>query len=258
MCLGVFLPFESSSLEMLRSNHPSVLETKREQVLEEYPKVKVKVRQEEDADQFALELSSLQSLKAFESLSPYDSFSDDSPTSIVRIPGSFVASPVRSDDPAIRDGSPTSIVRVPDSSTSTSASFEDPVSKGTSTKKEIGSDGNKTNIRANMVLRPRAVLSSPDNDTMIGSTNKTRKQPLPTERNHKLCQNRHNQCKVMPRPVQKGSNKPRASMITGHGRNDQNTGGPLGTKDSSKISSHLKGKTEPLPRKTSIKPTNDK
>ncbi|KAA8527814.1 hypothetical protein F0562_035317 [Nyssa sinensis] len=154
-----------------------------------YPKVKVR-EQEQDDLHIALdhERSSLLSLDAFESLSIHD----------------FNA-PVNGSD----DDAPASVVRVPKSYITNSTTPLIPVSKGVEKKNDNNNkvvEDSKQNIRASSIPRPRAVLSSPDNDGMIGSRNKTKKaEVLSGLKNHNLCQNRHTQCKVTPRPVAFGS-----------------------------------------------------
>ncbi|GAU23802.1 hypothetical protein TSUD_27110, partial [Trifolium subterraneum] len=61
-------------------------------------------------------------------------------------------------------------------------------------------DENKVNIRASSVPRPRAVISSPENDHMIGNRNKIGKGRLPASKNSTVSPNRHTlaQCKVKP------------------------------------------------------------
>ncbi|KAI3459554.1 hypothetical protein Pfo_016217, partial [Paulownia fortunei] len=138
-----------------------------------YPKVKVR-EQIEEADQYDYEKSSLQSLKAFEWLSlDHFSSSDESPRSVVRIRGSYVP---KSPTPSFQ------------------ASKEE-----TNKKKRIGMGENRKNVRATSAPRPRAVLSSPDNDGIIGSKTQTRRELLSALKNHNSCQNRHTKCKVFPR-----------------------------------------------------------
>ncbi|XP_071940668.1 uncharacterized protein [Coffea arabica] len=138
-----------------------------------YPKVKVREQEDYD-DQYEFETRSLQSLKTPECFSLND-----------------FSSP---------DNSPTSVVRVPrfDSSTSVSSL----VIKGAiSNRKQKLLEENKTNIRASPIPRPRAVLSSPDNDQMIGSKNKPKGDILASMKRQSLFENRHARCKVTPRPV---------------------------------------------------------
>ncbi|KAJ4826957.1 hypothetical protein Tsubulata_015803 [Turnera subulata] len=62
-------------------------------------------------------------------------------------------------------------------------------------KKSNDDEEDRPNIRASSIPRPRAVLSSPDNDAVIGSKNKVKAvQPFPLK-HQKLTQNRHAQCK---------------------------------------------------------------
>ncbi|XP_057772333.1 uncharacterized protein LOC130991897 isoform X2 [Salvia miltiorrhiza] len=139
-----------------------------------YPKVKVRV-QREDADQYVYEKNSLQSLKAFEWLSLNDSSSsDDSPRPVVRVPHSYVPlSP------------PPSFYR----------------SKEETNKKNADVKENQKSVRATSAPRPRAVLSSPDNDGMIGQRTPTRAQiqPSPGPKNRVASQNRHTLCKIFPK-----------------------------------------------------------
>ncbi|CAI9776028.1 unnamed protein product [Fraxinus pennsylvanica] len=141
--------------------------------LDMYPRVKVRKQVEED-DQYAYEKISLQSVKAFEWLSLNDfSSSDESPPSIVRVRGSNVPkSPI---------------------STCTGSKGEE------NNKTKTVSAENRKNVRASSVPRPRAVLSSPDNDGIIGSKTKTRRELHPSTKSHNTCQNRHTQHKVFPR-----------------------------------------------------------
>ncbi|KAG6436682.1 hypothetical protein SASPL_101584 [Salvia splendens] len=137
-----------------------------------YPKVKVRV-QREDADQYAYEKNSLQSLKAFEWLSlNHSSSSDDSSRPVVRVPQSYVPlSP------------PPSFYR----------SKEE-----TNKKKADVKDGQKC-LRATSAPRPRAVLSSPENDEIIGQRTPTRTQPSPGLKSRHGIQNRHTLCKIFPK-----------------------------------------------------------
>ncbi|KAM3326888.1 hypothetical protein P3S67_002014 [Capsicum chacoense] len=140
-----------------------------------YPRVKVRQQKEED-DQYGYE--SLPSLKAFESLSISNfSSSDDSPTSVVRIPRACILSPDR-------HGLPSSRGRTKDNN-----------------QNIFG--GTKTNARASSVPRPRAVLSSPDNDQMISMRSKTKAEVISGLKNHNSCQNRHHiKCKLFPKSIQ--------------------------------------------------------
>ncbi|XP_011073719.1 uncharacterized protein LOC105158608 isoform X2 [Sesamum indicum] len=58
---------------------------------------------------------------------------------------------------------------------------------------------NHKNGRAASAPRPRAILSSPENDGILWSKTQTRKELLSALKSHNLCQNRHTRCKVFPR-----------------------------------------------------------
>ncbi|KAH9764066.1 hypothetical protein KPL70_001395 [Citrus sinensis] len=53
----------------------------------------------------------------------------------------------------------------------------------------------KPNIRAGSILRPRAVLSSPDNDAVIGNKNRLKGERPAALRNHDMVSNRHAKAK---------------------------------------------------------------
>ncbi|CAA2957006.1 Hypothetical predicted protein, partial [Olea europaea subsp. europaea] len=138
-----------------------------------YPRVKVRKQVEED-DQYTYEKISLQSVKAFEWLSLNDfSSSDESPPSIVRVPGSNVP-------------------KSPISTFNTSKGEENNKTKTVSAEKW-------KNVRASSVPRPRAVLSSPDNDGIIGSKTKTRRELHSSTKGNNTSQNRQTPRKVFPR-----------------------------------------------------------
>ncbi|KAJ0035976.1 hypothetical protein Pint_25155 [Pistacia integerrima] len=76
-------------------------------------------------------------------------------------------------------------------------------SKGTEKNDRKIDEKDRSNIRpssSTSVLRPRAVLSSPDNDAMIGNKNKIGANQSRVLRNHNFIQKRHvnAQCKVTP------------------------------------------------------------
>ncbi|PIN05001.1 hypothetical protein CDL12_22461 [Handroanthus impetiginosus] len=137
-----------------------------------YPKVKVRVQREE-ADQYAYEKNSLESLKAFEWLSLHHvSSSDESPQPVVRVPRSY----------APKSPTPSFLA-----------------SKEETNKKKAVVEENQKNISASSAPRPRAVLSSPDNDEIIGSKAQARRELLSGLKNQNPCQNRHTQCKIFPK-----------------------------------------------------------
>lgn len=134
-----------------------------------YPKVRVR-EDGEEADQYAYERSSLQSLKAFEwQSSRHFSSTDESLESVVRIPRSYVP---MSPPPSFH------------------SSKEETNEKMT--------DGEE-NGRTTSAPRPRAVLSSPDNDKIILSKAQTKRELLSGLEDHNSCQNRHIHCKIFPR-----------------------------------------------------------
>ncbi|XP_058101452.1 uncharacterized protein LOC131245780 isoform X2 [Magnolia sinica] len=120
-----------------------------------YPRVKVKGEEVKEGPVATQEDRSSLLLRVFESLSLHDRHS----------PGN-----------EYRDNSPPH-ARIPKSYVPITPMPSVAASKGTArplkgkNNKEIDADS-KTNIRASSVPRPRAVLSSPDNDGMIGSRNK--------------------------------------------------------------------------------------
>ncbi|XP_011091233.1 uncharacterized protein LOC105171728 [Sesamum indicum] len=137
-----------------------------------YPKVKVRVQREE-ADQYAYEKSSLQSLKAFEWLSPqHFSSSDDSPGPVARVPRSYAP---KSPPPSFY------------------------ASRELANKKNTVMEESPKKARATSAPRPRAVLSSPENDRIIGSRTQERKEEHSGLKNGGPNQNRRPQCKIFPK-----------------------------------------------------------
>ncbi|KAM2637795.1 hypothetical protein EV1_022242 [Malus domestica] len=118
-----------------------------------YPKVKV--RQQEDQDDH-------QPLTDF--CFP-EKEHEETPPTVVRIPESYVPSVV-----------------IP------SISATEGEMKDNKVEEEI-----KQNIRASSIPRPRAVLSSPVNDTAIGSKNRIKAVRTPALKNHNLVKNNHTQ-----------------------------------------------------------------
>lgn len=143
-----------------------------------YPKVKVRGEaQDIDEDDYATRF-----YKALDALSlhnfpspPVKELEDNSLPSVVRIPKSYVSKPVM----------PMA-----------------PVSKGSakSINRKIVEE-EKQNIRASSVPRPRAVLSSPDNDGILGSKEKSKQEISSGLKNHNQRQNRHVRCKVIPTSI---------------------------------------------------------
>ncbi|KAF7150575.1 hypothetical protein RHSIM_Rhsim02G0043800 [Rhododendron simsii] len=151
-----------------------------------YPKVKVREQGEDDLIAFKVHEGPL---KDFESRPIHD---------------------LSSSVTECEDDSPRSVVRIPESYISNSAIRMTPLSKaeGKSDIKVKDAEDNKQNVKATSVLRPRAVLSSPDNDGVFGNRNKdgvignrskAKAELLSDLKNHNLCQNRHTRCKVTPK-----------------------------------------------------------
>jgi len=142
-----------------------------------YPKVKVREHEEDDQIAFYVHEGPLED---FESLHTYDlnssvtEFDDDSPRSVVRIPKSYISN---SDIPM------TPL----------------PKAEGKRDNKVKDAEDSKPDVKVASVLRPRAVLSSPDNDGVIRNRNKAKADLLSGLKNHNLCQNRHTRCKVTPK-----------------------------------------------------------
>ncbi|KAL9390092.1 hypothetical protein Peur_018697 [Populus x canadensis] len=139
-----------------------------------YPKVKV--RTDGRDDQHAHDWSSLLSLKDIQFLCLQDScvpvkgHQDVSPPIVARIPKSYVPN-----------------VIMPKVSVSEEAE-----------KKSNSTEEDRLNIRASSIPRPRAVLSSPDNDAVIGSNNRTKVARPTASKNNKLMESRHEPCKAVP------------------------------------------------------------
>ncbi|KAK1362627.1 hypothetical protein POM88_047101 [Heracleum sosnowskyi] len=159
-----------------------------------YPKVKVRDEaQDVDEDDYATRF-----YKALDALSlqnfpspPVKELEDNSLPSVVRIPKSYVSKPIM----------PLA-----------------PVSKGSakSINRKIVEE-EKQNIRASSVPRPRAVLSSPDNDGLLKSKQKSRQEISSGLKNHNQRQNRHAQCKVIPTSID-AINRTREANEAAHSR----------------------------------------
>lgn len=145
-----------------------------------YPKVKVR---DHDADYHhpaveAEERSYLGCLKAFDSLSTHDfsspvkEYQEDYPPTIARVPSSYI---------------PNFGETVP------------PKSKGRGNSQKQVHGCERENIRASSIPRPRAVLSSPDNDAVIGSKEKIKAKRHPVSKVHSLIQTRHEQGQPIPK-----------------------------------------------------------
>ncbi|KAL5784521.1 hypothetical protein ACOSQ2_006913 [Xanthoceras sorbifolium] len=137
-----------------------------------YPKVKVREEKNQDDEDVAVDHKiNIESLSLHVSSSSEKEHQDISPPSIVRIPNSYATTNI--------------------------------VTPTISACKETEIDEERPNIRAASMLRPRAVLSSPDNDAVIGNKNRTKAERPTALRNRNSVQNRHlkAQCKVIPSHV---------------------------------------------------------
>ncbi|XP_060671236.1 uncharacterized protein LOC132803348 [Ziziphus jujuba] len=65
-------------------------------------------------------------------------------------------------------------------------------------KNEKFEEDNQQNIGASSIPRPRAVLSSPNNDVVIGNKNRVKTERPSVLKNRKTIQNRHALRKVIP------------------------------------------------------------
>ncbi|KAF3952533.1 hypothetical protein CMV_021920 [Castanea mollissima] len=92
------------------------------------------------------------------------------------------------------------VPNVPMSTTSVSESLIMPTISASEGAGEIDKkidEDDKINVRASSILRPRAVLSSPDNDVMIGNKNRVKAKRPSCLKNHNLVQSRHTQGRII-------------------------------------------------------------
>ncbi|KAG2721962.1 hypothetical protein I3760_02G106800 [Carya illinoinensis] len=155
-----------------------------------YPKVKVKVKEQNDQDD--PKGSSLFPLND-DSCFPVE-HEDLSPLCVAKIPMSYVPNAPM----------PT---------------ISEPEGVGKNDKK-IDKDDNINN-RASSILRPRAILSSPDNDVTIGNKNRSKKvkQPSPLK-NPNLVQSRHVHCKAISSGITERPFNTRISKDADDGKSD--------------------------------------
>ncbi|TKY51827.1 hypothetical protein E2542_SST23346 [Spatholobus suberectus] len=147
-----------------------------------YPKVKVKHH-----DDGELGLKAFLSLYFHPSPSPATDQKVVTMPSIVKAPKCYVPH--------------VPIPRVPVTEDSGDFSLPSDSSRATGSENDDSTDENKVNIRASSIPRPRAVISSPDNDIMIGNRNKIRDGRLSASKNGAVLQNRHAHCKVKSHDV---------------------------------------------------------
>ncbi|KAJ7955485.1 Atp-dependent rna helicase dbp-7 [Quillaja saponaria] len=166
-----------------------------------YPKVKVRVERDQE-DHPALHdddlgLKALVSLSIHESSSPVRDRKDSSLTPNAKVPLSYVPH--------------VPIPRVPVSEGlgfCSSLAIESLAFAGAENN-NIYED--KVNIRASTIPRPRAVLSSPDNDVMIGNKNRIKDDQRSASKNCSFGQNRHSRCKNIPSGTTQDLSKTRKS-----------------------------------------------
>ncbi|KAI9196212.1 hypothetical protein LWI28_021986 [Acer negundo] len=148
----------------------TILKSKQRKTM--YPKVKVREEKNQDFEEVAVDHKiNIESLSLHVSSSPEKEHRDVSPPFIARVPKSYATTNV--------------------------------VTPTISSCKEKIDENDKPNIRATPILRPRAVLSSPDNDAVIGNKNRNKAERPTALKNRNPVQNRHLnvQCKVIPSRV---------------------------------------------------------
>ncbi|KAM7462375.1 hypothetical protein LguiA_030496 [Lonicera macranthoides] len=177
--------------------------------MEVYPKVKVRGQIEDDDEINSLE--ALDSLSLNEFPSSVKEPEDDTPPPTVRIHQLHVSN--------------SSVPTIPTFKGSSNKINKDAVEEDT------------LHIRASPIPRPRAVLSSPDNDGKIPSKNKKIVERTSALKNHSLCENRHIRCKV----------------TTSH----NSAGSPISTKRESKMAADsktdIRGTKEPVSRNSYLR-----
>lgn len=149
-----------------------------------YPKVKVR----EHDDQEDLKGISLLPMKD-DSCFPVKEHEDISPPYVAKIPASYVPNVLMSTT-SVSEGLIIPTISVSEEAKKNDKNFE---------------EDDKINIRANSILRPRAVLSSPDNDVMIGNKNRMKVKQPSSLKNRNLVQSRHVQCKVISSNITESS-----------------------------------------------------
>ncbi|XP_062104439.1 uncharacterized protein LOC133815641 [Humulus lupulus] len=165
----IIITFLASPYSSPENKIPSLKKRKKKVV---YPKVKVREQTDQDDQHVVADFCS--------TVNEYEE--DISPPSIAKIPKSYIPSSI-----AFSFANDTPNVAIPKIS----------ALQGEDGDKNIDEDC-KHNIRASSIPRPRAVLSSPDNDLVIGNKNRCKKEKTPVLKNRHLPQNRHALCKIIP------------------------------------------------------------
>eukprot|EP00257_Ricinus_communis_P020988 XP_015580364.1 uncharacterized protein LOC8265730 [Ricinus communis] len=142
-----------------------------------YPKVKVRTEGQDDLYvarehnwTSLLSLKDIQFLLLQDSCFPVKEYRDVSPVPIAKIPKTYVPN-----------------ILLPTESASEGVD-----------NKSSSDEEDRPNIRASLVPRPRAVISSPDNDALIANKNRVKATQPSALKNHNLIRSRHAQCKVVP------------------------------------------------------------
>ncbi|KAH9620951.1 hypothetical protein KSS87_010700 [Heliosperma pusillum] len=139
-----------------------------------YPKVRVRSLEEDDEFEFDHPASPL---KAFSSLTIRD-----------------YTPPAKGS----KQASSLSVAKVPKLHTPTSITPPHALPKA-QVKSELESDDtNRKHNRASSIPRPRAVISSPDNDELLGSKNRTRIQRLSGLKSRNLSESLRTECRLAP------------------------------------------------------------
>ncbi|KAL0414220.1 UNVERIFIED_CONTAM: hypothetical protein Sradi_1623700 [Sesamum radiatum] len=99
----------------------------------------------------------------------------------------------------IKDDSPGPVARVPRSYAPKSPTPSFYASREQANKKKTVTEESPKKGRATSAPRPRAVLSSPENDRIIGSRTQERKEEHSGLKNGGPYQNRRPQCKIFPK-----------------------------------------------------------
>ncbi|XP_062150006.1 uncharacterized protein LOC133858543 [Alnus glutinosa] len=141
-----------------------------------YPKVKVR-EQDDREDLKGISLLPMNGGSCF----PVKDHEDISPPYVAKIPASYVPSVLMSTT-SVSEGLIMPTISVSEEAEKNDNFFE---------------EDDKINIRVSSILRPRAVLSSPDNDAVIGNKNRMKVKQPSALKNHNLVQSRHVRCKVI-------------------------------------------------------------
>lgn len=170
-----------------------------------YPKVKVREEKYQYDEHVAVGLQLLESLSLHVPSSPEIEHRDDSRAFIARIPKSplrNVVTPTNSTHKEAEQNNYTKIDEKEKPNIRVTSPTMDSTSLSDDGKNDVKIDETeKPNIRAGSILRPRAVLSSPDNDAVIGNKNRLKGERPAALRNHDMVSNRHAKAKCKASPT---------------------------------------------------------